>query len=157
MIDWAGWWIDLAPLLRAPFRPLILIWRVVVWMNDRGPIVRTRFAAPIDRSDPEWQAKWIKLRSWFILLCERELGRDLACMQCDAKFPPGMRHKMDVDHIVPVAVDPSRSLDPRNVQILCESCNSAKRDAKGQADYRPQCIIIAVDFNAQKILERLAA
>lgn len=91
-------------------------------------------------------------------LCEQQLGhQNVCCMKCGLNFPPGMRHKMDVDHIVPVDVDPTRSLDPRNLQILCESCNSAKRNARSEADYRPECIIIAVDFSAHEIIERMAA
>jgi 5-methylcytosine-specific restriction endonuclease McrA len=109
------------------------------------------------RQSPGWTNRWYDLRSWFIRLCETELGRTLHCFKCNREFPPGQRKGMHVDHIDPVAHAPHKSLDPDNIQILCDDCNIWKSARRGQPDYRPAEIKLAVAERQHEILEKIAA
>ena len=38
----------------------------------------------------------------------------------------GEKKRLQVDHIIPISIDPSKRLDINNLQILCVSCNRGK-------------------------------
>lgn len=65
---------------------------------------------------------WRKLR--FSVLSES----NGACGACGAKASEGAR--LHVDHIKPRSKYPELSLDPENLQILCEDCNIGKSDSE---------------------------
>ena len=44
------------------------------------------------------------------------------CVEC------GGTEKLEVDHIIPVTVEPSLAMDITNLQVLCKPCNIAKSD-----------------------------
>lgn len=58
---------------------------------------------------------WKRLRYQFLMLSENK-----ECKNC------GSSKNLQVDHIVPRSIDPSRSLDQTNLQILCADCNFGK-------------------------------
>ncbi|MBD2840769.1 HNH endonuclease [Erythrobacter rubeus] len=60
--------------------------------------------------DPRWPA----LR----IAAKRRDG--WACIQC------GSKHRLEVDHIVPVRDAPERAFDLENLQTLCCSCHARK-------------------------------
>ncbi|MBI5687444.1 MAG: HNH endonuclease [Verrucomicrobia bacterium] len=63
---------------------------------------------------PEWRS----LRATTI----RRKGK--TCNRCGMKIRTPK--DVTVDHILPRSVYPDRALDPKNLQVLCRSCNSAK-------------------------------
>lgn len=75
--------------------------------------MKARDAAALRRSvydDPRWRH-----------LRERQLRRAPRCAWCAARGP-----RMQVDHVVPIAADPVRAFDPRNLQTLCAGCHRRK-------------------------------
>ena len=60
---------------------------------------------------------WQKLRAW-------HLRQHPLCADCEARGTTAPAD--DVDHVVPIAVDPSRRLDPTNLRSLCRACHAAK-------------------------------
>jgi 5-methylcytosine-specific restriction enzyme A len=60
---------------------------------------------------------WRKLRAW-------KLGENPICEECLKRgFAVPAVH---VDHIVPLAKDPTLALDSSNLQSLCKPCHTAK-------------------------------
>ncbi len=51
------------------------------------------------------------------------------CINCNST------NNLQLDHIVPVSIDPSKTFDIMNMQILCEECNSDKSNNNCD-DYR---------------------
>lgn len=73
-------------------------------------------------------ARWKNLRIRLAKAAIRD-GR-FVCAKCgialDLKAPRGSEHAAELDHIVPVAVDPSREYDPTNLRWLCHFHNRQK-------------------------------
>lgn len=68
----------------------------------------------------EWKtARFAALKRW---------GAD--CMCC------GSRHRITVDHILPIRTHPELRLDQDNLQILCNECNMGK-GSHDTTDFRP--------------------
>ncbi len=64
--------------------------------------------------------RWQKLRLW-------HMRQHPLCVACNAEGRVTAAEL--VDHIVPIAVDPTRRLDPTNLQSLCAPCHAAKTAA----------------------------
>ncbi len=69
------------------------------------------------REERGYDWAWRKLRLW-------HLKQHPLCADCEAcgRVEPAV----DVDHQVPIAVDPSRRLDPSNLSSLCRRCHNRK-------------------------------
>ena len=63
---------------------------------------------------------WRRLRLW-------HLRQQPLCAACEAEGTTTAAEL--VDHIVPIAEDPARRLDPTNLQSLCAPCHAAKTAA----------------------------
>ena len=76
-------------------------------------------------SGTPYNARWRRLRAAY-------LSREPFCVEC--KTYGLLRHVVEVDHIVPIADDPSRIYDMSNLQGLCKSCHRIKtlEDYKGK-------------------------
>ncbi|UDY36277.1 HNH endonuclease [Dermatobacter hominis] len=70
--------------------------------------------------DPRGTAAWKRIRR-SVQASVRASGA--TCHRCGAFIRPD--EPIDVDHLVPVAVDPSRALDPTNVAPCHRRCNRA--------------------------------
>ena len=64
--------------------------------------------------------RWQKLRLW-------HLRQQPLCVECDREGRVTAAEL--VDHIVPIMEDPTRRLDPTNLQSLCAPCHAAKTAA----------------------------
>ena len=78
---------------------------------------------------------WIRIKQWFTALCTWSLARQLRVLHYERsqwkhvraahlnKFPAceacGRTRNVEVHHIIPVAVNPRRKLDPDNLMTLC--------------------------------------
>ena len=70
---------------------------------------------------------WQRLRLW-------HLRQQPLCVACEAR---GIVTAASlVDHVVPIAIDPSRRLDPTNLRSLCRSCHNAKTAADQRLNAR---------------------
>lgn len=69
--------------------------------------------------------EWKLLKRWVYGTYERE------CFRCRAKDT-----ELHVDHIVPISVNPEKSTNFSNLQILCKECNLLKSN-KNLEKYRP--------------------
>ncbi len=88
-----------------------------------GRHARERAAQPDSRENSTRRGygyDWQKLRLW-------HLRQHPLCADCEARGVTELAK--DVDHIVPIAVDPSRRLDPTNLQSLCRPCHTVKTGA----------------------------
>ncbi|HZK89764.1 MAG TPA: HNH endonuclease signature motif containing protein [Stellaceae bacterium] len=63
---------------------------------------------------------WTKVRNAFI-------KAHPLCQHCEAKGL--VVAASEVDHVIPIPVDPSRRLDPTNLSAICRSCHRAKTAA----------------------------
>ena len=84
------------------------------------------------RHERGYDGQWVRLREWFISQAENALCRD-----CEALGI--IKLAEHVDHIVPIALDPSRRLDVANLRSLCAShhqqkTNAAKRKTRRRAN-----------------------
>jgi len=68
--------------------------------------------------DRGYGAAWQKLRR---LILDRDAW---VCYLCNKKLSGS---DATVDHIIPLSVDRSRSLDPTNLAACCRACNSKKQ------------------------------
>jgi 5-methylcytosine-specific restriction protein A len=74
-----------------------------------------------------YDAAWQKIR-------KQALKRDLyLCQHC--KNEGRATSAKDVDHIIPISIDPSKRLDLANLQSLCRSCHN-KKTLEDQRRYR---------------------
>ncbi len=69
------------------------------------------------RSTKSYDRNWQRLR-------KMHLNGSPLCVHCEAEGRVTIAQH--VDHITPIAIDPSRRLDPSNLQSLCISHHSAK-------------------------------
>jgi hypothetical protein len=85
---------------------------------------------------------------------ERDGWDCLACGVTTRRWPDGKTRSdtLAFDHIVPEEMQGMTVTD--NLQVLCTSCNSAKRGVK---DYRPKAEVIAVPvYDADAVAEAMA-
>lgn len=75
-----------------------------------------------------YDATWSRLRNM-------HLNNHPYCARCEAEGRPGQEADM-VDHIVPIAVDPSGRLDPDNLQSLCWHHHNSDKQREDHASYR---------------------
>ena len=87
---------------------------------NRHARARTRFDNRGGSTARGYGYDWQKLQRW-------HLQAHPLCADCEALGIT--KPAKDVDHIVPIAVDPSRRLDPSNLRSLCRSCHNAKTTA----------------------------
>lgn len=64
-----------------------------------------------------YDRRWTKVRNAFI-------KANPLCQHCEAKGLVVIA--TEVDHVVPIPVDPSRRLDPANLSALCHPCHVTK-------------------------------
>ena len=77
-------------------------------------------------TDRGYDATWSRLR-------RMHLNEHPYCARCWSK---GRTVEADmVDHVVPISVDPSRRLDPDNLQSLCWPCHNRDKQREDAALY----------------------
>lgn len=88
-------------------------------------------ASRSDPADPVAAAKRaLKGPRWKRLRAEI-LRRDrYRCVKCESVL------RLQVDHILPVAVAPARAFNPRNLQTLCQVCHSRKTARQNMQKYK---------------------
>lgn len=85
--------------------------------------------------------EWKLLKKWVYGTYERE------CFRCRA-----MDTELHVDHIVPISVNPEKSTNFANLQILCKECNLLKSN-RTLEKYRPLLKENRIDIKLEEILE----
>lgn len=101
-------------------------WSGFTWFDQQQPQDEVDFYRT-----PEWR----KLRA-ATLRENIEFYGHLTCERCGVSrtwriewsgwLPKIVDRKFEGDHVVPRSIDPSRELDPDNIQALCSCCNRTK-------------------------------
>lgn len=114
------------------------------WLNQRKPsrsrdykpahFARTRPWINFDPAySPALRDEFLASRTWAELRYEALRKHGARCQCCGSTRHNGV--VIQVDHVIPMAVDWSKHNDPSNLEVLCGPCNQGK-GASFQDDWR---------------------